>query len=583
MRLHFMQDIYVQEQRISVFYTTFAPETKRHLHVKILWLDLNCSYAHASLALPALHAQQEETSSTEWEVVSATINENPGPIVQQLYDHRPDIVASTAWLFNHEALLHIIARVKALLPHCCVVLGGPEFLGDNEDYLRRHPDVDCVFRGEGEEVFHQWLACWEQKAEWSHIPGLCYIHPENNTYVDNGTARVLRFDRLVPPEESRFFNWSKPFVQLETTRGCFNTCAFCVSGGEKPVRVLPIETIARRLDLIRQHSIRDVRILDRTFNYNASRARALLELFRSYHPHLHFHLEIHPALLTDELKSLLSEMPAGLLHLEAGIQSLHEDVLQACGRKGGLKVSLSGLQFLCSLPNVVTHADLIAGLPLYSLTQIFEDVRTLAEYRAGEIQLESLKVLPGTEMRRRATEWRLSYSPLPPYEVLKTPDITPAELQTARRLSRLLDGYYNTSAWQEVTRQLILHDDNFLHTFLDELIRQGVIDQPLSLERRGILLYDFCRKYYPSFVLSVSQAWIEAGLSLKKKPAERVKTKHQVPPAHWDILKGSYKPSLRLCFLPAEESGTQGYWYGYESERQEACPVFKARDIAHND
>ena len=37
-----------------------------------------------------------------------------------------------------------------------------------------------------------------------------------------------------------------------------------------------------------------------------------------------------------------------------------------------------------------THADLIAGLPLYHLHEIFEDVRTLAGYAAGEIQLESL-------------------------------------------------------------------------------------------------------------------------------------------------------------------------------------------------
>ena len=82
-----------------------------------------------------------------------------------------------------------------------------------------------------------------------------------------------------------------------------------------------------------------------------------------------------------------------------------------------------------------THADLIAGLPLYHLSQIFDDVRTLAEYRAGEIQLESLKLLPGTEMRHRAEELGICYSPLPPYEVLQTREITPDELQTARQLS----------------------------------------------------------------------------------------------------------------------------------------------------
>ena len=181
-------------------------------------------------------------------------------------------------------------------------------------------------------------------------------------------------------------------------------------------------------------------------------------------------------------------------------------------------------------------------------------------------------------MRRRAQELGICYSPLPPYEVLETNEISPAELQTARLLSRLLDGYYNATAWQEVTRQLILHDADFLPAFLQRLTRLNVIDHPLSLERRGILLYEFCEEHYPAFTLSVSQAWIEAGLSLKKKPAERVRTKHVTPPGHWEILKGSYKPALRLCFLPADNDGTRGYWYGYESEAQVAQPVFKAKN-----
>ena len=44
--------------------------------MKILWIDLNSSYAHSSLALPALHAQIMTDPSIEWEIVSATINEN---------------------------------------------------------------------------------------------------------------------------------------------------------------------------------------------------------------------------------------------------------------------------------------------------------------------------------------------------------------------------------------------------------------------------------------------------------------------------------------------------------------------------
>ena len=544
--------------------------------MKILWIDLNSSYAHSSLALPALHAQIMTDPSIEWEIVSATINENTGMIVDEIYCHRPDILAATTWLFNHEQLMHVASRVKALLPEACLVLGGPEFLGDNEEFLRKNPFVDCVFRGEGEEVFPQWLTCWNHPEQWHTVPGLCYLTP-NKEYKDNGIARVLNFAGLVPPEQSRFFNWSKPFVQLETTRGCFNTCAFCVSGGEKPVRTLSIESIRERLQLIHAHGIKNVRVLDRTFNYNPRRAKELLRLFLEFHPDIRFHLEIHPALLSEELKEELSLLPKGLLHLEAGIQSLREPVLEKSRRMGKLSDALDGLKFLCALPNMETHADLIAGLPLYHLHEIFEDVRTLAGYAAGEIQLESLKLLPGTEMRRRAEELGIKYSPLPPYEVLQTHEISVSELQTARQLSRLLDGFYNTPAWQALTRELILNDEQFLHRFLAYLTKANLIDQPMSLEKRGLILYEFCKQNYPEYQIQAAIAWIEAGMSLKKLPAEKVWTKRQIPPATWNIIYGEYKESLRLCFLPADEKGEHGYWFGFESEIQKASPVFKAR------
>ena len=544
--------------------------------MKILWIDLNSSYAHSSLALPALHAQVKDNPEYQWDIVSATINENIGMVVDEIYRRQPDILAATCWLFNHESLMHIVSRVKALLPKACVILGGPEFLGENEAFLRRNPFVDCVFRGEGEAEFPQWLKCWNEPEQWKTITGLCYLDNEKQ-YQDNGLARVLTFDQLTAPEESRFMNWSKPFVQLETTRGCFNTCAFCVSGGEKPVRTLSIDAIRQRLQTIHRHGIQNVRVLDRTFNFNPRRAKELLNLFLEFHPHIRFHLEIHPALLSEELKAELQELPEGLLHLEAGIQSLREPVLEQCRRLGKLSDALDGLQFLCSLHNMETHADLIAGLPLYRLNEIFEDILTLAEYQAGEIQLESLKLLPGTEMRRRAEELGIRYSPLPPYEVLHTREISTSELQVARRLSRLLDAFYNTPAWQCLTRELIMKEEGFLYHFLEYLTEANLIDQPMSLEKRGLVLYLYIKEYYPSYLTQASIAWIEAGMSLKKQPAERVKTKHQTPPEHWEVLQGHYHERLKLCFLPTDTECLHGYWFGFETETQKITPVFKAK------
>ena len=420
------------------------------------------------------------------------------------------------------------------------------------------------------------LSCWNNQEQWTNITGLCYFSADQQ-YHDNGLARVLDLEQLKAPEKSRFFNWQKPFVQLETTRGCFNTCAFCVSGGEKPVRTLSIDIIRQRIETIHAHGIKDVRVLDRTFNFNISRAKELLKLFQEYHPHMRFHLEIHPALLSNELKEALKGLPKGLLHLEAGIQSLREPVLEKCQRVGKLKAALEGLEFLCSLDNMETHADLIAGLPLYHLYEIFEDIQTLTSCEAGEIQLEALKLLPGTAMRRNAKDLGICYSPLPPYEVLQTREINAKELQTARLLSRLLDAFYNTPAWQKLTRMIILHNKVSLQHFLDYLIEKKLLDYPMSLERRGIVLYEYCKIYHPEYLLEATIAWIEAGMSLKKQPAERVKTKHQTPPEQWNVIYGDYKDSLRLCFLPTDEKGLHGYWFGFESEIQKIGPVFKAR------
>ena len=499
---------------------------------KILWLDLNSSYSHSSLALPALHAQLGGDAGWEWSVVRATINEDPGDAAAKIYAEYPDVIAATCWLFTHEHLMAVLSRTSQLLPEAMIILGGPEFLDDNEHFLRTNDFVTAVFRGEGEISVPAWLKCWNDRSHWHEVPGICWLEGED--YRDMGLAKSTNskekandFNQLHLPEESRFFSWDKAFVQLETCRGCFNTCKFCVSGGEKPVRVLPMETVRQRVADIHAHGIRDVRMLDRTFNYDQKRATEMLELFKSYYPEMHFHLEVHPALMTDVLKAELAKMPAGLLHVEAGIQSLHQDVLDTCGRKGSLEASLEGLKYLASLPNLVVHADLIAGLPLYHLDQIFEDVKELASYRIGEIQLESLKILPGTRMKAEAEQLGLRYSPQPPYEVLMTNEMSPEEMKRAMHLSRMLDFYYNTEAWQNVFRDLMLsgatvEGKEFMEAFLDHLISLSVISTPLSLERRGVILLEFCRKHLPEFTYAITAAWVEAGISLKKVPGDPV-------------------------------------------------------------
>ena len=555
--------------------------------MKILWLDINSSYSHSSVALPAIHAQVSDRTEWEWTVVRGTINDNPGTLAAAVAEQKPDIIAATFWLFTHQMQIEILSRAVQLLDKVKVICGGPEFLGDNEDFLRKHLFVTAIIKGEGEVALPLFLEAIDKPASWNSIDGLCWIESNGGQYHDNGIARVADFASLKYPEESPFFKWDKPFVQLETTRGCFNTCAFCVSGGEKPVRYQSLEQVKSRLKNIYSHGIKDVRVLDRTFNYDVARACEMLDIFTKYAGKMRFHLEIHPSLISDVLKEKLTSLPKGLLHLEAGIQSLDSYVLAESGRKGSLETSLKGLEYLCSLDNLETHADLIAGLPGYSLDMLCADIAKLVAIGVDELQVESLKVLPGTQMRRFACEKNLRYSPLPPYEILQTPVMSPKDLRTAMQVSRMLDFYYNAKPWKKVIRRLICENEGFILNFTAHLNRIMVLDSPLSLERRGVILYEYCREHHHDMLTDISIAWIEAGCSLKKEPAGDI-TKIKNLEAYlqvgcnqtygaygsrMSITYGNPSPSHRYFLLTTPD---QKIIFGYDSELHQPAPVFMA-------
>ena len=549
--------------------------------MKILWLDINSSYSHSSMALPAIHARIMDRDDIRWKAVSGTVNDSPGKLASEVVGYGPDIIAATWWLFTHEILVAVLSRCKAMLPEVVIVGGGPEFAGNNRLFLERNTFMDAVFRGEGEESVPEWLSVWNSKEHWKDISGLCYID-DDGLYHDNGIAKVMEYSKLPYPESSPFFRWNSPFVQIETSRGCFNSCAFCVSGGDRPVRCLEPETLYERLANVRRHGVRDVRILDRTFNYDIDRACTMLDVFREFHPDLRFHLEIHPALLDGRLRNKIASMPAGMLHLEAGIQSLDSEVLRKSCRKGSLKASLEGLEYLSALDNVAVHADLIAGLPGYSFEMLYEDVLRLLKIGADEIQLELLKVLPGTGMRNKASEYGIVYSPVPQYEVLRTGSIEPEELLMAGYMSRVVDLYYNYSFFKDVFASLAVENHGFLYEFTDFLRERSVLDSPLGQESRGSYLYDFCILNYNGYVSEISAAWVNSGLSLKKKPAERVIKMSRGDAENlednftFNVLKGTYRKDYRMYYLPPDGCGHKGYLFGFDAADHKAFPVFFA-------
>lgn len=540
--------------------------------MNFVWLDINASWSHSSLALPALHAQLDSNTKKEcnWQVVRGTIKSDIASIIEQTIQTQPTYIFATCWLFNNNYINEVLCRVNAICKPKGIFLGGPEFLGNNKGFLNARPYITAVFKGEGEEMFPAFVkSLLLDNNKWKEIPGWEYI--ENGLYHSSGEENVKDFANLNTPEQSELFSWDKSFVQLETSRGCFNSCKFCVSGISKaPVQDLPISSIKNRLDTIVSKGIKEVRILDRTFNANPKRAKEFIDLAATYKSKLKFHLEIHPALIRGEFKEVLETVPEDLLHVEAGIQSLQENVLLSCSRIGSNQKAIDGLKYLLSTNKFEVHADLIAGLPEYSYNQLVKDTISLMEIGPHEIQLESLKLLAGTFFRNNSESLDIEYSPTPPYEVLKTKDISYKEISKAMTLSKILDFWYNDSRWRNLFKKIICKENDLLEEMVCYLHGTEYITQPLSLESKGILLYRFCKEKAAHFLKDVALEWIKNGLSINKEPAEQFKQWHfkdsdiENPLFDKDNIRNKY------YYLITE---SQIHWFIFNKEIERIAPI----------
>jgi len=492
--------------------------------MNIVFVGLNASYSHTMLSAGYLRAFTERyLSQLSWTTIESTVNDDEGTLALQLAAARPDVLCGTAYLFNHHVLLRVIARVKAMLPVLRVYLGGPQFLGDNEGFLRRYPEVDAVLRGD-ESSFYRLL-----QGELD-APGVCRIAADGN-YRDQGIARWDgELDALPSPYQHGYFPPGKPFYLLETSRGCPAHCTFCTSAGTG-VQYFSLDRVRNDLAVLRRTGARDIRVLDRTFNYGGARPAELLRLFRTEFPELYFHLEINPALVDEPLLAEIRLFAPGKLHLETGVQSLQPEVLRAIRRPATPEKLLSGLERLRQTGVPTLHADLIAGLPEQTWPKLQNDVLTLINARVEEIQLELLKVLPGTALAVQPSAAGLVRNPEPPYEVLSTGTMSADELYQCRILSVLLDSWYPVPQLRPLFA-FAARQEHFLSEYMAYLRRHG---DPLikpSPMRRLELLETFAQERGDWKLAELARfVWLWNGLSPEKYQLRVHKYRNETPPA----------------------------------------------------
>jgi anaerobic magnesium-protoporphyrin IX monomethyl ester cyclase len=413
--------------------------------MRTILATLHSKYIHASLALPCLAAYCGKGCG-EIVIREFTVHEPRETILAALLREEPDVVAFSVYLWNRRECFELIDALAVVRPNLRLVVGGPEVSFDGPELFARHGGLTALVRGEGELPLKALLAAWATGEEPGSIPRLALRRDDSIAEGPDGPT-LDNLDAIPSPFRAGLVDLTRGLVYYETSRGCPFRCAFCLSARDDRVRTFSLERVFADLHWLIEREVPQVKLVDRTFNTDPARARAIFRFIIQQNRCSRFHFEIAAHLLDDATLELLDAVPPGLFQFEIGVQSTQDDTLRAVDRPAALQRLEAAVRRLKAAGRIRLHLDLVAGLPGDGYADVLAAIDRVAALRPDHLQVEPVKVLPGTPLRERAEELKLRFDPNPPYTVLAAPDLPFAELERLRAVSRLLDLTYNAGCF----------------------------------------------------------------------------------------------------------------------------------------
>ena len=470
---------------------------------KVLLIGVNAKYIHSNPAIYSLKTYAEAyypqgadiLPPDALDIVEYTINQSAEAILSDLYERRPDVVGFSCYIWNWEMIQSIIEELPKLLPDVKIWLGGPEVSYHCSDILCKYPQISGIIIGEGEQTFTELLRFYETgKGSLGEIKGLQL--PEGYT-GDRGLTDLNEL-KFFYEDLSKFEN---RIIYYESQRGCPFRCAYCLSSIDKQVRFKDLRVVEKELDFFLEHKVPQVKFIDRTFNCNAKHAMHIWSYLKEHDNGVtNFHFEIAADLLTKEELEVMSDMRPGLIQLEIGVQSTNERTLKEINRYFDLGHLRETVATVNSFHNIHQHLDLIAGLPYEDYESFkcsFNDVYAM---RPEQLQLGFLKVLKGSPMEQRKSEYGLVYRGKPPYEVLYTKWLSYEDICKLKAVEEMVEIYYNSNQFIHVLLQL---EKEFSDAFsmyealADYYKEKGLFIQTPSRSYRYQVLLDFAERINP--------------------------------------------------------------------------------------
>ncbi len=379
-----------------------------------------------------------------------SINDKKDRIVEAILEEKPEVIAFSTYIWNLDYVREISELIKLIHGHIEILYGGPEVSYDSEEFLT-HNAGDYVIEGEGEKTYREFIEYKLGMKEIKDIKGLYCKEKSMGNIMYHGKRELMDMNEIIFPYAMNE-NLSNKIIYYEASRGCPFNCKYCLSSTIHGVRFLEVNRVKKELQFFIDKGVKLIKFVDRTFNCNSRFAMEIWKFLIDQNTDTTFHFEISADILTEEEIKLLSKAPLGRFQFEVGVQTTNDEVLKNINRRVNFKDIKEKVCEMEKIKNIKQHLDLIAGLPGEDYESFKKSFNQVYSIRPEEIQLGFLKLLKGSSMRKEAEFWGMVYSPYPPYEILKTKDMSYEEIRILKKVENMVDKYYNSQKFNTIIK-----------------------------------------------------------------------------------------------------------------------------------
>jgi hopanoid C-3 methylase HpnR len=243
---------------------------------------------------------------------------------------RPEAIGfSLNYLANVPEVVDLAREAKRLVPGCRVLVGGHSASFIATDLLAHAGEaIDCVVRGEGEQVTPRVLEAFAGGGALESLPGLV-------THDGVGPPPLLVADltehpparHLAKRRRKYFIGELDPCASIEFTRGCPWDCVFCSAWTfyGRSYRMLPPEAAVADLERVREPN---VFIVDDVAFIRPEHGMAIADAIERGKIRKRYYLETRADVLLRNREVFERWVKLGLRYMFLGIEAIDEEGLK---------------------------------------------------------------------------------------------------------------------------------------------------------------------------------------------------------------------------------------------------------------